>query len=109
MNLILGTDRVSFDSKRQIMEYVFKKFPDFEVNNPDFFNDLERRIIPKRNIFAHYLLYMGQDAIDLDGEKIGLQKFKNQDTIIWYTIQELKDHIVLINKNIGIANRLIKR
>lgn len=57
MNLILATERITFESKRQVLLYIITEYyPDFISKNPNFFKNVKKYGIEERNHVAHLLL-----------------------------------------------------
>jgi len=100
MELMLSTNRIIFDEKRQIMEFLVDEYdPDYKKRNPTLFNDLERRIIPKRNFFAHQMLLSDEEAQQNFKERIGFLVFKgNKRKKIWVAKKEISELLNLLGK-----------
>ena len=111
VNIFLATNRTTFDSKREAMKYITKThYPDFAEKLPSFLNDVEIRIMPKRNIIAHCNLYMGEDAIEaFKNRSIGFVKHLNENEIKWYSVAEIDDLINLTIKCTDDLTRYIKQ
>jgi hypothetical protein len=83
--LILGNERINFESKRQILQFVLEKHHKKLVDeNKSIFSDL-KKIIDERNFLAHQLLDSSEEAFDkLKEGKIGFVKFRNSTEKVWY-------------------------
>jgi hypothetical protein len=83
--LILGNERISFESKRQILKFVMDKhFKTVVDTNKNIFSDL-KEIIDERNFLAHQLLDTSDEAFNkLKENKIGFVKFRNSTETTWY-------------------------
>ena len=77
--LIIANERMSFNSKIQVFEYVLKKHHNqIVIEYPDIFSDI-KKLNEERNIVAHYLLDTSTDGIKMyeEFQKIGFVKFRN--------------------------------
>lgn len=103
VNVILGTEKITFNSKKEILKYIIeKKYPEFIKKNPKWNNDLTE-IMQQRNIFAHFALDTRKESIiDFSKNKtIGFAKFKNEQTVILYNDEKMLKLVSMINKYTG--------
>jgi hypothetical protein len=88
--LILGNERMNFESKRQVFLQIIKKYNHkIFVEHPDIAKDIEK-IIQERNILAHYLLDFGEEAMALPKGTIRFHKIKNDHTYLVYTGDDIE-------------------
>jgi hypothetical protein len=81
MELLLCTDRVALDAKRQIFVVILKKHnTDFLLKNPTFLKRLDD-LIPHRNIFAHAELMTNHENVEQHKEKISFKRYANGKVI----------------------------
>lgn len=85
MEVIFGNERMSFDAKIQVFQFMFVKYQKEFLNKfPDMIKEI-RAIQAERNIVAHYLLNTsdeGRERIQKDGN-IGFVKFRNSTETLW--------------------------
>ncbi len=96
------TERISFESKIQLFALVIDKHNSkFKKDNPDFLKELIH-IVEQRNIFAHYLCFSDDEAMELFHKNGSLTfgKYKNDAKEIIYTTDQLKRVSDLIIKYI---------
>ncbi|WP_419803524.1 hypothetical protein [Mucilaginibacter sp.] len=100
MELHLG-DKLPFEVKRNIFSILLKDhYPDFLIKHPKLIKDIIS-VIEHRNIFAHYLLDTGEEALTiLDDEipKIGFIRYKKNTETIWYTSEKINEIVAQINR-----------
>jgi|ERR1051326_1247729 len=98
LDLIVCTDRITFEGKRQVFKFLVEKYNSvFCTNHKSVFKDLVD-FMETRNILAHYVLYAGKDAIErfMENGAIQFVKFKNDRTFIQFTEQRISEKISLI-------------
>ena len=78
MALIMCTERITFDSKRQVFETIMqRRHPEVYSKNKKTLNYLSN-IMQERNKLAHYMLMYSEDAANgLDNKEFTLVRFKN--------------------------------
>ncbi|MGN6637844.1 MAG: hypothetical protein ACTHJ8_02975 [Mucilaginibacter sp.] len=85
--LELLLDRMTFDGKRTTFEAILKKNnsqPDYKKKYKAMIEDI-RKLIVKRNHFAHYI-FNDEDAIDGNKhDSVGLIEYRNSTNTIWYS------------------------
>jgi len=91
---------MTFDAKREAFKFIVKThYPTFIEKYPSFINDVDIRIMPKRNLIAHSELYMGDECItEFENKKIGFVRYSNTNEIKWLTVDEISTLQKLINK-----------
>lgn len=100
--LILANERMSFNSKIQVFEFLCKKHEkDFYNSNPDIFKDI-KVLNDERNIVAHYFLDTSENGKRgfLENEKIGFIKFRNSTETLWRTNEDYLKYHGLLEKYI---------
>lgn len=83
--LIIATERMSFSSKIQIFEFIFKKHhATLTTKFPKIFSDI-KNLNDERNIVAHYLLDTSPNGKKVFEEAgiIGFVKFRNSTETLW--------------------------
>jgi hypothetical protein len=95
VSLILGSNRLSLDGKRKIMESVIKRRK--QKNYDGFKTDLNT-MLRERNNFAHCTLAFGKEALDKSGTHIGLIKINADSRIEWYDQPKVTGIIMTIRK-----------
>jgi hypothetical protein len=87
--LILGDERMTFESKRQVFQEIVKKdIPDFYTARPAIAAELQT-MSAARNVLAHRVLDTGSDAQALPDNTIRFHKLKNKFEFVIYTVDEL--------------------
>lgn len=97
IELIISTDRMTFEGKRQIFQFLVEKYhKDFLKKNQTIFKDISK-VLEYRNKFAHYDLYGSFDAIQYFHERgsIFLVKFKNDTKHIEFTKAYMEEMDIL--------------
>ena len=90
-NLVFRTNRITFESKRQIFEYILKnKFPNILVKYPSINKDLIF-VIEQRNIIAHYILGNDEEDVFKQDKELTFIKYKNEISKIVYTNKQMVD------------------
>ena len=86
MEMLLCTNKITFENKMQIFKVIIdKKKDDFNSRYPTFISDILHKIIPQRNIFAHYWLDTREHLTEfLVDRKTVFIKYKNQTEYIEY-------------------------
>jgi len=99
MNVVFATNKITFDSKREVLKYVLTKGVYINIlnDNPSLFSDLIK-IGDFRNILAHHPICTTEEADKeyLDNNKIGFTKFKNSADDHFYSEDEIKKYEELI-------------
>lgn len=93
-------DRTYFDSKIGIWETIMKKLYSKEVFKKRFsklFSEM-RYCKDQRNIFAHYMVYSYDNAIEDYPKKISFINFRNSMTLEHYPINEYEQLLERIDK-----------
>lgn len=97
--LIIANERMSFNSKIQVFEYLFRKYQkNFISNFPAVFSDI-KKLNEERNIVAHYLLDTSDDGQEKmrKENKIGFVKFRNSSETLWRDQEDInKWHLLLV-------------
>jgi hypothetical protein len=84
MELIIGTNRMVFENKVQVAKILLDN-KGFIASNPTIINDIIKKVIPERNIFAHYWLVTSEDLTNwVRDRKTIFIKFKNTTEHIEY-------------------------
>jgi hypothetical protein len=103
MDLIFGTERMSFDIKRNIFKILSNRYhTDFIKDNPTINSDI-KQIVETRNIFAHYLLDSTENGIKEFAKGtglIGFIKFNNKRVIKQYNVKGIANHLQMIDSYI---------
>lgn len=108
--LILCTDRITFGSKKEILQFLIETHNKETLkNHPKLFTDLTT-ILEQRNILAHYWLSTSQDSLDKIkiNETVEYAKYKNKVSIISYDSKKIDTHLALIDKYITLFIALTK-
>lgn len=102
MELIICTNRMIFENKIQVLKVLLEKHkPDFLKDNPTIIKDITDKIIPERNIFAHYWLVTTRELSDfISKNQIVFIKFKNTTEYVYYDDKKFKTICGLIGKTI---------
>ncbi|MGZ3756394.1 MAG: hypothetical protein ACXVAY_06595 [Mucilaginibacter sp.] len=117
INFLLPSDRISLDNKRQVLELIliehYKELYDKTYNKV--MKDLERRIIPKRNEFAHGKMHIKEfdDSSNLEDAKnhfvVGFLRYKKgKEAVSWYTYGEIVEFIKLMEATLESLGELFK-
>lgn len=97
--LIIANERMSFNSKIQVFEYLFRKHQKSFISNfPSVFSDI-KNLNEERNIVAHYLLDTSDDGQEkmIKENKIGFVKFRNSSETLWRGQEDInKWHLLLV-------------
>ena len=82
LELILSSDKMSFDGKRQVFCFLLKKHePTFIAKYSSISNDLIY-ILQQRNILAHYIFDLSDEAVRERPEIISFIKYKNATSLV---------------------------
>ena len=96
IDLMLGSNRLSLDSKRKLMDTILKKvYPEFYIRYPDFKKDLNVAI-RERNIFAHNTIIFDKEALSKSKTHVGMIIFSANTRVAWYedkTIEDIRECI----------------
>ncbi len=105
MNCILSTRYLTFEGKVQILKFIN---PNLLDEHPISFKNILEKIIPQRNIFAHYTLYTPnrKPGRQTDSHFI---KYNGTSEIITYTEQNINELHTLINISITVFIELTER
>lgn len=106
---ILGTKRITFDGKREIMINLMKDHDKpFLLKNKSFNNDL-LAIIKERNIFAHYPLDTSTSGINhIKDMTIVLTKYQDQIKGVEYNADAIEKIATLISTCIKELHQLMQ-
>lgn len=91
MDLLFGTNRITFDAKRQMLIILIKNnIKDFDSKFPLLNSEL-KKIMEERNVFAHYLLNSTIDGLTRYNERqiMSFIKFKGGRDIIEYNYEKV--------------------
>ena len=96
--LLLSTERISWENKRQIMQWILEKYaPDLKKQYPDIFKDLQE-IGEFRNVLAHNHLDT-EGFVQYEAQKTTvINKYKNKKIVIEITEELFKQKINLLNQ-----------
>jgi len=112
MDAIICTDRITFESKRQVFQFLVKKHnPGFYEKHKTIFSDLTE-FMQTRNILAHYSIYTGTDAVEsfTQNGNITFIKFKNDRSLITFTKEDIDDKIsAMVEHSEAIADLLAEK
>lgn len=102
---LLGTERMSFDTKRQLMETIIQShLPHlYESRYRQILRDIELRIIPKRNEFAHGLTDLKTET----AKHTGLIKYKKGKVNVIYSYEEIQALLKMIDDHTGAITELL--
>lgn len=95
MELIIATDRISFESKVQVFKVLIKRHDaDFASKNKNMVKEI-LQMIKVRNVFAHYIMFTGDSAVAkyIAEGKMTFVKFKNETTYPEYSLSEINGYI----------------
>lgn len=108
MELIICTNRMIFENKIQVLKVLLERHkPDFLKSNPTAINDITQKIIPERNIFAHYWLVTSSDMPDfLAKNQTVFIKFKNTTEHIYYDDFSFSEVMTVIGNSIRVFMKL---
>lgn len=109
LNVVMATERITFESKRQILKVIMEKHdPKTVSDNPDIFKDIQY-IGEQRNMLAHYLLYFTPDTEKLLKEQtFTLARFRNGVTYETFDKERGTRLITLINKYVKVFINLLE-
>jgi hypothetical protein len=99
--LIISTNRMIFENKVQVAKFLIEKYKKHTLaSHPSVFTDILNKIIPQRNIFAHYWLDINHHnfikwAAD---KKTVFIKYKNTTESIEYDDKKVAEILELIKK-----------
>lgn len=91
--LVFAGDKIPFGQKVQLFKVLV------EVHNPEFLNNNKGIITEivkfseERNIFAHYITNVGEEAVRIAHTHLIFEKFKNSYEPVMYTHQEIDEKI----------------
>ncbi|MBE9583389.1 hypothetical protein IM792_02925 [Mucilaginibacter sp. JRF] len=85
MKFFFATDRISFDTKREILDYLLTTYrPEFLSKYKELKGDLIS-LIKDRNVIAHAKLDTSEEAILSQDQQLTYIRFKNKEIRIVYT------------------------
>jgi hypothetical protein len=99
MSLIVSTDRITFESKRQVLKVLIETYnKDFSAANPKIFSDLIK-IMENRNQLAHYMINPSEESQKkfTNNGTITFKKFKNDLQDVEYSKQHVEELSNLIS------------
>jgi hypothetical protein len=104
MELIIYTNRMIFENKVQVLKFLLERHnPDVLKSSPTFINDILQKIIPERNIFAHYWLVTSTELTDyLKENKTVVVRYKNTIDHLEYDDNRISELMALIGKCIRV-------
>lgn len=88
---VLLLDRMTFDGKRTAFEAILKKNntpTDYKKTYKGMIEDL-RKLIVKRNQFAHFIFDEHTEIEEKQHHVIGLMEFRNTVNTIWYSEEDI--------------------
>jgi hypothetical protein len=105
LQLVFYTERMSFESKRQILQYLLQAhFPYLLTENPTFIKDMIH-IIEVRNIVAHLLYEIPEDQEDLSSP-IVFMRHKNELKFENISLERFTDTLQKMSRCIDVLNTL---
>lgn len=98
VDMVLANNRMSFDSKRKLLENVLTK-QDIRMStlSPEFSKDMNNAF-RERNTMAHNSVYLNEEAQSRDDGFIGFIKYSTNTRIDWYNDKRIEDILETIKR-----------
>lgn len=88
--LIIKTNRITTESKRQIFDFIAKNRFSKRYNKYKRFHSYLIKLIEFRNIIAHYVADYSIEAVNSQNEQISFIKYKNVESKVTFTTGEIE-------------------
>jgi hypothetical protein len=96
-NLILSTNRITYESKREVLHHILNKhFPSFIKSHPTVLKDMQD-IGELRNVMAHGLLDIQNFVNNTRNKKVVLKRYKGETEYMIFNHNEVRQIIDKIN------------
>jgi hypothetical protein len=102
--LIIATNRMIFENKIQVLKVLLERHHKYVLEaNPKLTSEILEKIIPERNVFAHYWLVTSAEIVEyLKEGKTVFVKFKNTTEHLQYDDDKVREIMMLIAKYIKV-------